>query len=777
MSKRKQDKFIVEDSYSEETNSDSDYNDNPTEFETESYISESESFVEKDEKSINKRIFDKLSSEIYNGDFFRINVFDKSTTDEEFVRINNVLIDIKKDYTNTFNLKNIIDKKSTLEEKKYILEQLYTLSNCELFSTEYYQTIKIIKNFLNDDSNILSDKDILISKVENLNISEENKKHILKKIDTMFSYKSHDSSEYIKCKNWVNSILSIPFGKYTKHVPKLLECREILDSRLSFLEKPKDTILNLIGQKLQTNINSTINAIGICGPPGTGKCHGIGTKILMYNGIFKYVEDIIVGDILLGDDNTPRKVLTLGRGIGKIYKVTTSSGYDSFTVNEDHILCLYNIEKDCEEEITVKDYLSLLSLKTNYRGYSKSIEFKEKPVPIDPFIVGLWLNGLKYKFSSLSQKDKTTLLIILQNNLPRGCYVFVRNNLLHITGKFIKELTNIPSLYKYNSKKIRHEILKGINFLPFDNTNNNIDASDLHFLKRSLYDETFKIDISYSYYGDYYGFTLDSNNRYLLDNFIVTHNTSIVECIAKSLGREYFSISLGGETDSSNLIGHNFTYVGSTSGKIINVFKNAKTMDPVILIDELDKTNSKDIINILIHLTDPSTNHRYNIDKYFGDIYFDLSKAIYIFTFNNKSKVDKILLDRLNTIHINDYTNSEKLAIIIKHILPNLVKQFGLSKLVFEKDFLDLLIKNTSSHTGLRQIKTKLHTIISRINLLKLSKSEKECDKIIKLGYKKYFDYYSKNDLVIRSHYYTLLEAFKDNSESINSLIHHSMYT
>lgn len=490
----------------------------------------------------------------------------------------------------------------------------------------------------------------------------------------------------------------------------------------------------------------------------------------MHNGIFKPIENIVIGDILMGDDNSPRKVLDLGRGQDKIYTVNSNNNFDTFTANEEHILCMYNTVTNSVEEISIKNYLNLRYTDHLY-GYTKSVEFLEKPIPYDPYIVGMWIGGLKHKFTTL--KNKTSIIVYLQTHLPPFCDFFVRNDKLHITGKFNEFTDKIPFSYKCNTMEIRKQLLKGI--LDMDGESL-VDPTDLFFLKRSLQEEKFKINIQYSYYGDYYGVVLDCNNRYLLSSCIVTHNTSIVECIAKSLGREYHSISLGGETDAANLLGHNFTYVGSTCGKIINILKNSKTMDPVILIDELDKTSSKDIINTFIHLTDPSSNSKFNIDKYFSGIHFDLSKAIFVFTFNNISKIDKILLDRLQTIHIKDYNKKEKLSIILKHILPNILKTFNLvDKLVFETSFLNNIIDSTLD-TGMRQIKNKLHSIVSRINLLMLTQTQEECNSIIKLKYKKYFSYYKKNNLVLHDHYSTLLENTETSSNTLNSH-HHYMYS
>ena len=123
----------------------------------------------------------------------------------------------------------------------------------------------------------------------------------------------------------------------------------------------------------------------------------------------------------------------------------------------------------------------------------------------------------------------------------------------------------------------------------------------------------------------------------------------IQDGISKALGRPFEFISLGGATDSSFLEGHDYTYEGSKPGKIVEVLKKAKCMNPVIFFDELDKVSDtakgREIINILTHLTDSTQNHHYN-DKYYSGIDFDLSKCIFIFSFNDEWKINRILKDK-----------------------------------------------------------------------------------------------------------------------------------
>ena len=140
----------------------------------------------------------------------------------------------------------------------------------------------------------------------------------------------------------------------------------------------------------------------------------------------------------------------------------------------------------------------------------------------------------------------------------------------------------------------------------------------------------------------YYGFQIDGNSRFLLGDFTVTHNTTLAKkglanCLKDKDGesRPFSFIALGGSSNGSILDGHNYTYVGSTWGKIVDILIEKKTMNPIIFIDELDKVSrtehGKEIIGILTHLIDTTQNDGFQ-DKYFSNIDLDLSKALFIFS-------------------------------------------------------------------------------------------------------------------------------------------------
>ena len=224
--------------------------------------------------------------------------------------------------------------------------------------------------------------------------------------------------------------------------------------------------------------------------------------------------------------------------------------------------------------------------------------------------------------------------------------------------------------------------------------------------------------------------------------------SSIIKSISEALDRPYRTISLGGESDSSLLTGHSFTYIGSIPGRIIEILRETKCSNPIILFDELDKVSEtnhgKEIIGNLIHLTDATTNNKYNYDKYFAGLEFDLSKVLFVFTYNDPSKVDSILSDRLFKIHIDNYSLKEKLEITHLHIIPNILEKYNFKNetINLSDEAINYIVERNISDQGMRDINRKIETVISRINTLLLTT---ESDNIVKLKYKSLYSIFNKN--------------------------------
>ena len=208
-----------------------------------------------------------------------------------------------------------------------------------------------------------------------------------------------------------------------------------------------------------------------------------------------------------------------------------------------------------------------------------------------------------------------------------------------------------------------------------------------------------------------------------------TGKTSLVkEGISKILNRPFSFIALGGATDSSFLEGHSYTYEGSVWGKIVQIIIDSKCMNPVIYFDELDKISDtpkgEEIAGILTHLTDTSQNSQFH-DKYFAEIDFDLSKCLFIFSYNDESKVNPILRDRMYKIQTKGYDKKEKTIISTNYLLPKIREQvkFSSEDIVIADSAIHHIIEEyCMKEDGVRNLKRCLEIIYTKLNLYRLMK-------------------------------------------------------
>ena len=697
----------------------------------------------------------------------------------------------------------------------------------------------------------------------------------MKKINSL-RYMEPGSGEFYKIKNWVDTFMRIPFDK-NQSLPLTIEdgvekCHEFMENAQKILNQAvyglndaKLQIMQMLGQ-LITNPKAIGTAIAIHGPPGTGKCMIKDTPILMYDGSIKMVQDVKIGDLLMGDDSTPRTVLSLGSGKDELYDIVPTKG-EKYGVNSEHILCLkpsginrirkltnkdnsnaFKVEyfnkvtfainskhfdniNDANEylsiksaendiiEIPVKTLLKLPKyISERLKGYSVGVNFPSKQVPFDPYIVGVWLGDGDSSTSAITNQDSKILdylrIKLSEYNLVLNYYSGYtyriaydihrkdndsRNNKNQFL-QVLKELNllnnkHIPDIYKINDRNVQLELLAGIidtdgSYSQKDKCYDIIQKSkqlsdDILFITRSLgftaYQKECKKSCVYKNekkegtyyricisgnnlhkipvkiarkkvteeriqqkdtmvtgikivpkgYGDYYGFELDCNHRYLLGSFTVTHNTSLVkEGISKILNRPFAFIALGGATDSSFLEGHSYTYEGSTWGKIVQILVDSKCMNPVFYFDELDKISDtprgEEIAGILTHLTDTSQNSQFH-DKYFAEIDFDLSKCLFIFSYNDETKVNPILKDRMYRIQTKGYEQKQKTIIAKQYLLPKIREQvkFEEEQIIIPDTTIHYIIENHClKEDGVRNLKRCLEIIHTKLNLYRLMKTD-----------------------------------------------------
>jgi ATP-dependent Lon protease len=205
----------------------------------------------------------------------------------------------------------------------------------------------------------------------------------------------------------------------------------------------------------------------------------------------------------------------------------------------------------------------------------------------------------------------------------------------------------------------------------------------------------------------------------------VGKTTLVKDGICKALDIPFAFIPLGGASDGSFLVGHSQTYVGSIYGRIVDVLMTAGCMNPILYFDELDKVSDtrhgQEIINILIHLTDPGQNDHFQ-DKYFADVPIDLSRCIIVFTFNDIEEVNPILRDRITCINADDYTVEDKVAIAQRHLMPSLEKQmaFTSTDVLLDDRCIKTVIQEVSEEAGVRNLRRGLEYIYSTLNLRRL---------------------------------------------------------
>jgi hypothetical protein len=198
--------------------------------------------------------------------------------------------------------------------------------------------------------------------------------------------------------------------------------------------------------------------------------------------------------------------------------------------------------------------------------------------------------------------------------------------------------------------------------------------------------------------------------------------------VANVLKRPFEFFSLGGATDSANFVGHSYTYEGSMWGRVADSLMNARCMNPVMYFDELDKVSTtphgEEIVSLLIHMTDRSQNTQFH-DRYFAGVPFDLSQCLFVFSFNDESKVHPILKDRMQVITCSGYTPDEKKIILTQYVWPQALERIKMEGTTITDEAVKFLISEYSAdEEGVRTLIRGVETLLTRINLLRIADEE-----------------------------------------------------
>ena len=241
--------------------------------------------------------------------------------------------------------------------------------------------------------------------------------------------------------------------------------------------------------------------------------------------------------------------------------------------------------------------------------------------------------------------------------------------------------------------------------------------------------------------------------------------------VAKVLQRPFEFFSLGGASDSANFVGHSFTYEGSMCGRIADSLMNARCMNPVLYFDELDKisttSHGDEIVSMLIHLTDRSQNSQFH-DRYFAGVDFDLSQCLFVFSFNDESKVHPILRDRMQVIHCSGYNAEDKKSILTQYVWPQVLERIQLTgQLTLTDDAVRFLISEFSKdEEGVRTLIRSVESLVTRINLLRIADEKTAKDYV----------FYKKITLPCTLDVDTVRHILKDTAAVVNESWRH-LYT
>jgi ATP-dependent Lon protease len=609
------------------------------------------------------------------------------------------LCDIKKSnievYNNFIKAKTIIkDREISIvdivnadipdEKRANLIEQIDCLKQLIPYTEEYLiirdRLRHMYLNYLSEfSSNIMSnleqkfsslnrkfvESDSLIfkRKLKQINCSENNRKVLEEKIEEFEDTEKGD--EKSKLKRWLSNALTLPFDQTLSILSdqnislKIKETNEFLDKKLYGMTSVKERLLLFLNKKLRERNSRGCN-IALVGKPGVGKCLHPETPVIMYDLSTKLARDVRVGDLLLGDDGKERSVLSITNGKEEMFRVIQEFG-NEYIVNKSHILTLKNKDNKIVD-IPLVDVINkceeYFPVSCSYNGnifYSRARDLGR--------VMGLKINNGDNIFA----KDLY--------RIPDG----YRNWDFISKAEFFQGLldTSELAITSYDKRSINIYMSKDKPIYTIIDLLRSVGFRCLYedkFLKIMDIDVNEKMDIVTIGEGEYYGFTLNMNERFVLGDWTVTHNTAIAKALSECLNIPFAQLSFGGVNNPEFLMGHEYTYIGSRPGEISRCLIRMGAKNGIIFLDEFDKaTDKKDIMSSLLHLTDFSQNNEFR-DNYFPELTQDLNKIWFIYSMN-ELPTDPAMLDRLEIIKVEEYTMNDRILISKNYLFPKYISE------------------------------------------------------------------------------------------------------
>jgi len=662
------------------------------------------------------------------------------------------------------SMKKILDSNLKADDKSYLIELFDTLQTLDNHSPEYKLIEKQINLILENISESSSSNDTLENELQLINKSNISLKERILNADIDINHKAYIYQKYINYEKmgddssvavssgleWIETALSVPYSlKETsqENSVSLVKLKKAFEVEMSCVNQEviEQLLIAFNNRFINPNYNSKI--IAFEGSPGVGKCLGKDTPILMFDGSVRKVQNVLSGDLIMGDDSKPRKVISTCFGFEKMYLVKQSYGID-YRINESHILSLkliidpiiidilenkylvkwYDYDGIKQEyfdnsipyenipkkgviiDIPVTEYITKpLEWRNAFKGYKHLPDYSYKEIDIMPFEYGyhLYPHDIildKYKYNTLEIRCKMIDGFLSKWGGINGEFIYINN---------VKALSDsiITMLYSCG-----YEILKG-----------SIDKIIITKSKAWV-----DIDVIQEEEDVYFGFEIDGNKRFLLGDYTVTHNTAIGAVISKAWDIPFKQISFGGIKDQSLLTGSNNVWVGSSIGYIAKALREMKISNGILFFDEIDKIADIQVQHTLLHCLDPIQNNKF-VDNYLGpELPIDLSKCLILCAMNTRETLDPALLNRLEIIKLNDYTQSQKVKIGMTHLLPRALSGVNLSNddLKMTEEACKYIINTIEKEGGVRILSRVIKNIVDKLAvLLKTSKEDiKELD-------------------------------------------------